>query len=130
MPILPIYEELESIALLDFADVVVSSQIMALPTGDPLKLRLEIVDVSFVDVFVSPTGRYSYHWERRLTPTGDLYRHDNAPHSSWSRIATFPKHFHDGNEKNVRESDLSDRPDEAIREFLAFVRGKLLGLGG
>ncbi len=128
MSILQIYEELEAIALAEFADVIVSSQIMTLPTSDPLKLRLDVADGSFLDVFVSPTGRYSYHWERRLTPFGDLYRHDNAPYNSWKGISTFPKHFHDGNERKVRDSDLSDRPDVAIREFLAFVRGKLLGL--
>lgn len=49
MSILQIYEELEAIALADFADVIVSSQVMTLPTGDPLKLRLDVVDGSFLD---------------------------------------------------------------------------------
>jgi hypothetical protein len=92
--------------LCPFGDVVVNTRIVSLPTGDPLKLRLDIVDGSLLDVFISVTGRYSYHWERRLIGKGDLYRHDNAPHNRWRHVATFPMHFHDGNENNVVESSI------------------------
>lgn len=128
MPILAIYRALRTIALSEFADVVVSAQIVSLPTGDPLKLRLDIVDGSLLDVFISVSGRYSYHWERRLTSKGDLYRHNNAPHDKWRYVATFPKHFHDGSESNVVESHLSDDSEDAMREFLTFVRHKLLSM--
>jgi hypothetical protein len=107
--------------------VVFNARVVSLPTGDPLKLRLDIVDDSLLDVFISNSGRYSYHWERRLTSRGDLYRHDNAPHSRWRHVATFPKHFHDGSDSNVAESHISDDPQNAMREFLTFVRHKLLG---
>jgi hypothetical protein len=126
MPILTIYEVLRAVALSEFADIVVSARIVSLPTGDPLKLRLDIADGSLVDVFISVSGRYSYHWERRLTSRGDLYRHDNAPHSRWHRVTTFPQHFHDGSEDNVVDSHISDNPEDAIREFLAFARQKLV----
>ena len=125
MPILTLYNNLKSIAQDEFADVVVNAQIMALPTGDPLKLRLDIADESLFDVFISTGDRYSYHWERRITAKNDIYRHDNAPHQRWRDIATFPKHFHNGTEDNVIESYISDDPEQAIREFLAFVRQKL-----
>ena len=39
---------------------------------------------------------------------------------------SLPKHFHDGSESNVVESHISDDPEDAIREFLAYVRDKLL----
>jgi hypothetical protein len=126
MPILTTYRALRTIALNEFADVVVNARIVSLPTGDPLKLRLDIVDDSLLDVFISISGRYSYHWERRLTSRGDLYRHDNAPHGRWRHVATFPKHFHDGSDSNVVESHISDDPQNAMREFLTFVRHKLL----
>ena len=96
MPILPTYKALKTIAVSEFADVIVDAQIMSLPTGDPLKLRFDIVDGSLLDVLISPGGRYSYHWERHLIATGELYRHDNAPHERWRHVATFPKHFHNG----------------------------------
>ena len=127
MPISTVYRALQQIALSEFADVVIHVEIMSLSTSDPLKLRLDIVDGSLLDVFISISGRYSYHWERRLIPTGDLYRHDDAPHDRWRYVATFPKHFHDGSESNVAESHISDDPQEAIRKFLTFARHKLLG---
>ncbi len=126
MPTLTIYRTLRTIALNEFADLVVNAQIVSLPTGDPLKLRLDIVDGSLLDVFISVSGRYSYHWERRLTAKGDIYRHDNAPHRRWRDVTTFPKHFHDGNENNVVESHISNHPEDAMREFLTFARHKLL----
>ena len=126
MPISTIYRALRTISLNEFADLVVSARIVSLPTGDPLKLRLDIVDGSLLDVFISVSGRYSYHWERRLTSSGDLYRHDNAPHRRWRHVATFPKHFHDGSDSNVVASHVSDDPKDAMREFLTFVRHKLL----
>jgi hypothetical protein len=128
MPILPIYRALRTIALNEFAEVVVSAQILSLSTGDPLKLRLDIVDGSLLDVFISVSGRYAYHWERRLISRDDLYRHDNAPHGKWRHVATFPKHFHDGSESKVVESQISDDPEDAMREFLTFVRHKLLSM--
>jgi hypothetical protein len=39
-------------------------------------------------------------------------------------VATFPKHFHDGSEEQVIESHLSEEPEQALRQFLAFVREK------
>jgi hypothetical protein len=128
MTISTTYAALKTIALNEFGDVVTSAQVMSLPTGDPLKLRLDIVDGSLLDVFISVSGRYSYHWERRLIGKGDLYRHDNAPHHSWRHVATFPKHFHDGSENHVVESSISDDPEKAVREFLTFVRRKLLSM--
>lgn len=91
MDILTTYRVLITIALNEFSDVVVKAQIISLPTGDPLKLRLDITDGSLVDVFISMSGRYSYHWERRLIDRDDLYRHDNAPHHRWRDVTTFPK---------------------------------------
>jgi len=43
------------------------------------------------------------------------------------RVGTFPKHFHDGSEDNVRESYLSEDPAEALREFLRFALALLRG---
>jgi hypothetical protein len=125
MPISAIYEHLRQIANEEFRDIVVSTEIEVLPTGDPRKLRLHVVDGSLVDVFVSLTGRYSYHWQRTETAGSTLYRHDNAPHTSWRYVSTYPKHFHDGSEQNVVASHLSIDPPTALREFCYFVRRTL-----
>ena len=39
--------------------------------------------------------------------------------------ATFPRHFHNGSEMEVIESEISEVPADALREMLAFVRAKL-----
>ena len=40
-------------------------------------------------------------------------------------VAMFPKHFHDGQEDNVRVSSIPDDAELAVREFLSFVRSSL-----
>lgn len=126
MSISETYRELLESAWEEFDDVVVSGEVLRFPTGDPHKLRLDIVDGSLLDVFLSPSGRYAYHWERRLTKAGSIFRHDNAPHHRWRYVSTFPKHFHNGSEGNVTESYISDIPNSALQEVLRFVRQTLL----
>jgi hypothetical protein len=113
-------DQLREIAESEFADIV--EQVL-LP--DANEMRILLTDGSFVDVWFSLKleGRYSYHWERRAID-GSIYRHDNAPHRRWEAAATFPKHFHDGSEMNVVPSSISEIPQTALREFLAFVRAK------
>lgn len=55
MSSLATYTALRKIAAAEFADLVVSAQVLSLPTGDPLKLRLDLVDHSLLDVFLSST---------------------------------------------------------------------------
>jgi len=125
MNIWQIYELQAKRARQQFSDVVSEARILFLASGEPLKLRLEIVDGSIVDIYLSITGRYSYHWERRLVD-GSIYRHDNAPHNNWKNVRTFPKHFHYGAEETVEESDISDDPELALDQFLGFVRLRLV----
>lgn len=113
--------QLRHIAETEFADIVVDVWIPDLNT-----MRIMLRDGSFIDVWYSLklTNRYSYHWERQAID-GTIYRHDNAPHNRWQTVATFPKHFHDGSEMQVTESHISAVPEDALREFLTFVRQKL-----
>ena len=130
MNILKIYEDQRKRARERFNDIISEARIVRLASGAPLKLRLEIVDGSVLDVYVSVTGKYSYHWERRLID-GSIYRHDNAPHKNWRSVRTFPKHFHNGSEEVVEESHISDQPLLALEQVLEFVRAKLtIGAGG
>ena len=81
--IFEIYKRLYEIALKEFGDIVVKGEILRLPSGAPLKLRLYILGDSFVDVWVSKE-KYSYHWQK-----GNLvFRHDNAPHERWKYVKT------------------------------------------
>ena len=114
-------ERLRKIAEVEFADIVKEAFV-----PDINALRIILADGSFVDVWFSLklSGRYSYHWERRGID-GKIYRHDNAPHKRWQFVTTFPAHFHNGNENTVCESHISEAHDEALREFLIFVRNKM-----
>lgn len=113
--------KLKEIAEIEFWDIVGDVIIT-----DINELRITLTDDSFIDVWYSLKlkGRYSYHWERRHID-GLIYRHDNAPHRKWKDVTTFPKHFYDGDEKKVIESHISEQPNEALRDFLLFVRQKL-----
>ena len=127
MNISAVYDQLARIATNEFGDLVLQTRLLYLDTGDPLKLRLDIVDQSVLDVWLSGSGRYSCHWERRHTGQGDLYRYDNAPHKRWRHLSSFPHHFHNGAESAVIESDLRLPPELALRRVLTFIRNKLLG---
>jgi len=116
-----IYVTLKEIALREFPSVVEDAVIFFGPLGAPKRLRIFLSESSFIDIRISGE-KYSYHWERRVIK-GTIYRHDNAPH--YKEIKTFPKHFHEGREENVKESHLSDNYEKAIRELLTFVKEKL-----
>ncbi|BCV21988.1 toxin-antitoxin system TumE family protein [Moorella sp. Hama-1] len=109
------------IALVEFADIVDDAY-----DPDINELRILLVDGSFVDIWWSLKleRRYSFHWERKSLD-GKIYRHDNAPHKRWRRVKTYPRYFHNGSEDEVVESDLSESPEEALRQFLTFIRNKI-----
>ena len=115
--------QLAQIALNEFGDVVISATPLSRRASVPTKLRLQLRDGSFIDVWFSPDLiRYSLHWEQRAQ-RGLVYRHDNAP--DHPTISTYPKHFHQGDEHTVTDSHISAVPADALREFLAFARRKL-----
>ena len=100
-----------------FPDIVTSTALV----GN--KLRLELVDGSFMDLWWSTQfpDRYAYHWERSHI-NGTIYRHDNIPHLKWNFTGTFPKHFHSGDRYNVVDSFIPDDPEAGMTYFLSFAR--------
>lgn len=116
---------MREIALDGYPDVVTDATVHRKPSGTVEKLRLLLIDGTFLDVWLSLSGRYSYHWERRGA-NGTIYRYDNAPHRGWKRVKTFPHHLHDGSEENVTEGRLSEDPLQAFNSILGFVRIRIL----
>lgn len=117
------YEELARLAESEFGDIVTSWHFIYRRASIPLKLRLQIRDRTYIDIWLNDTAdRYSYHWEQRAV-RGAIHRHDNAP--DHPETPNFPKHFHDGSEEKVEASNISDDPFTALREFLTFVRMSL-----
>jgi hypothetical protein len=118
-----IYDDLATIALNEFADIVQRAEMIGRRAATPLKLRLYLHDATFLDVWLNPAATdYAYHWEQRAK-RGLIHRFDNAP--DFPHLSTFPQHFHDGVENNVKTSNLSADPAEALRAVLNFVRQKL-----
>ncbi|MCL0065925.1 DUF6516 family protein [Dehalococcoidia bacterium] len=115
-----IYGELSHIAEDEFPDLVLHYQIL------PGKLRLYIVDGSYLDIWFSRKfeGRFAYHWERRIVD-GRIYRYDNRSHEELKHMRGFPKHFHDGSDEKISESQFSEDPKEVLREFLQIARKEL-----
>lgn len=118
---------LREIALSEYGDLVERADFHLSPAGRTRKLRLHIFVGSFVDVWISGRGDYSFHWERRHID-GLLYRHDNAPHFRWRDVPTFPKHFHNGQDDIVEESHIAEMPEDALRDVLSEVRAKVAAM--
>ncbi|MEK6903661.1 MAG: DUF6516 family protein [Nanoarchaeota archaeon] len=114
------YLKLKTIALEAFSDIVESASLQKGPFAVTRSLRIFFYDGSFLEIWIS-NKKYSYHWQKN---DGTFYRHDNAPHKSHQQIKTFPKHFHNGSRENVRESDISDDPLLAMKQFLTFIKEK------
>ena len=117
-----IYKSLAQLASTEYTDLVIKAAFIGGTPANPNKLRLTIVDGSFLDVWLSADGDYSYHWEQRRQ-RGKLYRWDNAPHHP--RVLPSPHHKHDGDEATIVESRLSSSPETALRQVLEFVRQHL-----
>ena len=116
------YQALMRLALDEFKDIITHTIFIGGTPASPNKLRLTLTDGSFLDVWLSADGDYSYHWEQRRQ-RGRLYRWDNAPH--YPHVGTFPAHLHDGDENTIVESHLSPAPADALRQVLDFVRRRL-----
>jgi hypothetical protein len=116
-----LFNRIFDLVLTDFSDIVADAQLRFTSSGAVERLRIFLKDESFVDVWLSTSGKYSFHWEHRHV-RGLIHRHDNAPHSKWRDIKTFPKHFHDGSENGVKESIIPADPVSATNYFLKFVR--------
>jgi len=117
--ILRLYQKLFKIAEQHLT--VNSCKIIYLPSGEPQKLRIFIIDGTILDVWLAQSGKYSYHWDRRNIQKG-IYRFDNAPHKKWKKIKSYPHHLHFKSEEKVIESNISKKFDEALMEVLNFIQ--------
>lgn len=119
------YKRIKRNVELKFSDILKSAELIQGTAGRIRKLRLHLIDNTFVDIWYSSDNSYSYHWEQRNIRNA-IYRHDNAPHKRWRNVSTFPKHCHDGTQINVTESFLPDNYENAVEEFLRLVRERMV----
>ncbi len=117
-----LYNKLKGVAESEYKDIVISTKILGKRTIGPAKLRIFFKDKTFLDIWLSPSGKYSYHWEQR-SQRGTIYRHDNAP--DFPNIKTYPHHLHDGDEKTVKPSYIDTNPIAATKQVLTIIRQKI-----
>lgn len=116
------YRVLEKIAKSEFSDIVKNSALIGGKSAQPNKLRVFLIDGSFLDVWLSEENDYSFHWEQRAV-CGLIHRWDNAP--DHPEVESFPNHFHEGEENNIMSSHLDADMRDAFKEVLEFIRTKL-----
>ena len=85
---LRLYQALTQLALQEFGVIVSGTSFIGGTPANPNKLRLLLVDGSFVDIWLSSDGDYAYHWEHRRQ-SGRIYRWDNAPPSDCHFSSSF-----------------------------------------
>jgi len=114
------YRKIRTLILREFPDI---TDLVEQVYG---KVRVHLIDGSYLDIWLSQRipGRFAYHWEHRHI-NGGIHRHDNRPHKQLESMKSFPKHFHNGSEENITESNIPDEPIEAVRLFLTFIRQML-----
>jgi len=124
--VLATYQSLARLALDEFGahglDIVTGADFVGGTPASPNKLRLNLIDESFLDVWLSADGDYAYHWEQRRQ-RGRIFRWDNAPHHA--HVDTFPEHLHEGDENTIVASHLDPKPEDALRQVLSFVHQRL-----
>ena len=74
-----IYRYLITVTSKKYRDFIHEVAKVELASGVVVKMRVIFVDGDFLDIYWSPTGRYSLHYERRHID-GTIYRLNNAPH--------------------------------------------------
>lgn len=113
-------EKLKELAISLYPEIVIDTEIIY---G---KLRIYIIDGSFIDIWISRRllGRYAIHWERRHID-GTIYRWDNTPHEVHKNISTFPHHFHEKVDHNVKPFHYPRSMEETIIRILEYVKRKI-----
>lgn len=67
---LVVYQALARLALHEFKDIVTKTTLVGGTPASPNKLRLTLIDGSFLDIWLSTNGDYYYHWEQRRVGLG------------------------------------------------------------
>jgi len=96
----------------EYSDIVVDAELHA------DRVRLILIDGSWIEVRYPVEDKFSFHWQR----SNKIYRIDTAPHHK--DIRTFPRHIHFGSEDNVIEDYVLEEnvsPEENFKRFMEWM---------
>ncbi len=110
--------KIQKIAEIEFKEIVKHSYIR------DYKLRIILIDGSFIDVFLSQKlkDKFGFHWECR---DGKIFRYDNFPDKKARKLKSFPYHFHFEKQDNIQETPFRTDTENGFRDFLNFVQDKI-----
>ncbi len=112
---------IQQIAEIEYSDIVECAERIS------QKLRILLKEGSFVDIYLTEElkNKFGFHWERRQI-NGRLYRYDNYPDPEWKNVSSFPFHFHNGSQGRVEASPFSSEILRGFRDFMDFIRKRIL----
>jgi len=112
--------DLQRIAEIQFSDIVLDTYLLE------HKLRITLIDSSFIDVHVSQkiSDKFSFHWETK-DAKGTIYRYDNFPDRNWSYLSSYPYHFHNGDQNTVEVPPFPFEVLQGFVSFMEFVRNEI-----
>ena len=96
----------------EFSDIVVDAEL------HPDRVRLVLIDGSWIDMRYPVEDKFSFHWQME----DKIYRIDTAPHHKG--IMTFSRHIHFGSEDNVIEDYVLEEnvsPGENFKRFMEWA---------
>jgi len=114
----------ETVSLRKLAEVA-QNEFSGFLRGDPIlmldRLRLVLVDGSFLDVRYPTRTKYSFHWQKK---TG-LVRINTAEHHP--DISTFPRRIHLDERTAVPDNvtRLENLPEQNLRSVLSWIKNEL-----
>ena len=112
--------DLQRIAEIQFSDIVLDTYLLE------HKLRITLIDSSFIDVHVSQKlpDKFSFHWETK-DAKGTIYRYDNFPDRNWSYLSSYPYHFHKEDQNTVVVPPFPFEVLQGFISFMEFVRNEI-----
>jgi len=60
-----IFQQILDIVTTEFSDIAVDAQLRYTPSGATERLRIFLIDETYLDIWLSPSGKHSYLWEQR-----------------------------------------------------------------
>ena len=113
--------DLQRIAEIQFSDIVLDTYLLE------HKLRITLIDSSFIDVHVSQklSDKFSFHWETK-NAANPIYRYDNFPDKNWSNLSSYPYHFHKGDQNTVVVPPFPSDVLQGFISFMEFVRNEIV----
>lgn len=84
-------------------------------------IRIELNEDSFIDIFQSLNDSSKYASHAKLKGNR-IYRLDCFPEKRYSKLSSFPWHFHSKFEDNIEVSPFSTGKKQAIIQFLNYIK--------